>query len=191
MEFDPDIFDAVEFGDLDSVKMYWTNKINVDYQDSRGINLLMLAVIFGHEKLVKHLLQFNPNLYLKDNEGKTVFQFAESLIDKTIYNLLLDNCLEDQEKIFLIEYHVKPIEQIKGILGAFVNCWIVDKELKLAQKRSKTLVEENNWQIFKLEGADEIERNDFFEDDEGLKYFNQALIDKEVLVFYTYENEEE
>ncbi|WMX13173.1 ankyrin repeat domain-containing protein [Aureispira sp. CCB-E] len=56
MEYDADIFDAVEFGDLESVKMYWSKEMNIDWQDSNGINLIMLASRYNHKEIVKHLL---------------------------------------------------------------------------------------------------------------------------------------
>ena len=36
MSYDADIFDAVEFGDLLSVQMYWTDAININWQDETG-----------------------------------------------------------------------------------------------------------------------------------------------------------
>lgn len=47
MKFDPDIFDSVELGDLDSVEMYWTEEIDVDCQDNLGMTLLMYASMYG------------------------------------------------------------------------------------------------------------------------------------------------
>ncbi len=43
MEFDSDIFDAVEFGDLESVKRYRTKDININFQDDNGISLIGLT----------------------------------------------------------------------------------------------------------------------------------------------------
>lgn len=41
MEYDADIFDAVEFGDLESIKTYWTDQINIDWQDGDGMDSSM------------------------------------------------------------------------------------------------------------------------------------------------------
>lgn len=90
MEYDPDIFDAVEFGDLESVKMYWTNDINIDFQDGDGISLIMLAARYNHKEIVNYLLDFNPNLSLRSNKRKTVFQIAEQLEDKDILKRLVE-----------------------------------------------------------------------------------------------------
>ena len=76
MEFDADIFDAVEFGNLADVQTYWTDSININYQDLSGIDLLMLACKYGHLDIVKYLLQFNPDLENKNNKGQTAIDIA-------------------------------------------------------------------------------------------------------------------
>ena len=76
--FDPDIFDAVEFDDLESVKMYWRNGINVDYQDLNGMTLLMYAVSYDHIAIIEYLLSKNPDLGLRDQTGASVFDKVKS-----------------------------------------------------------------------------------------------------------------
>ncbi len=78
INFDPDIFDAVEFDDLVSVKMYWTNNINVDYQDLNGMTLLMYAVSYDHMAIIEYLLTKNPDLELIDKSGASVFNKVRS-----------------------------------------------------------------------------------------------------------------
>jgi len=146
MEYDADIFDAVEFGDLESVKMYWSKETNIDWQDNNGINLIMLASRYNHKEIVKHLLTLNPNLYLKNNEEETVFQIAERLEDKEIFKILLQYCWKENEKLFIFEYHVIPKFESEFI-GAYVNCWIMDKEFNNAKFRSENLIERENWEI--------------------------------------------
>lgn len=90
MNFDPDIFDAIEFGDLESVKMYWTDEIDIDFQDSYGITMTMLAAKYQFEEIVKYLLEFNPNIKLKNSEGRTAIDIARDSKDKSIYNLLIN-----------------------------------------------------------------------------------------------------
>ncbi len=36
LTYDGDIFDAIEFGDLESVKMYWQKRIEIDYQEKEA-----------------------------------------------------------------------------------------------------------------------------------------------------------
>jgi ankyrin repeat protein len=76
--FDPDIFDAVEFDDLESLKMYWRNDINIDYQDLNGMTLLMYAVSYDHTAIIEYLLSKNPDLGLRDKMGASVFDKVKS-----------------------------------------------------------------------------------------------------------------
>ena len=88
MEYNSDIFDAVEFGDLESLKKYWTKDININFQNDNGINLIMLASRYNHKEIVNHLLTLKPNLSLRNKEDETVFQIAERLEDKEIFKTL-------------------------------------------------------------------------------------------------------
>ena len=89
MKYDADIFDAVEFGDLRTVKLYLTKDININFQDLNGTNLIMLATYYNHKEIVKHLLSLNPDLYLTNNKQETVFQIAKKLEDKELLNILI------------------------------------------------------------------------------------------------------
>lgn len=187
MEYNADIFDAVEFGDLTTLKIYWTDETDIDYQDDKGRSLTMLAARYNHKDIVHHLLTFNPNLSLLNNEQETVFQIAEQLEDKEIYNILVEYCWKEKEKLFLFVYHAKPQFE-SDFLGAYINCWIMDKDLDNATLTSRKLIAKENWEIDALESISEIKKGDFKEDDDKFHYYEQAVIDKEVLVFYTYDN---
>lgn len=71
MKFDPDIFDAVEFGDLDSVQMYWTGETDVNCQDTLGMTLLMYASVYGWPEIIDYLLKYKPDITLRDKKGET------------------------------------------------------------------------------------------------------------------------
>lgn len=75
--YDPDIFDAVVFGDLESIKMYWQNDINVNYQEKRGATMLMLAAYYGFEDIVEYLMSKGADLSLKNTEGQTAMEIAQ------------------------------------------------------------------------------------------------------------------
>ena len=190
MEYDADIFDAVEFGDLESVKMYWSKETNIDWQDNNGINLIMLASRYNHKEIVKHLLALNPNLYLRNKEEETVFEIAERLEDKEIFKILLQYCWKEKEKLFIFEYRAIPKFESE-FLGAYVNCWIMNQDFNYAKHKSRSLIEEENWEIESFEDITEIKKDEIKEDDERYKYYEQVIIDKEVLVFHTYDNLEE
>ena len=76
MEFDLDIFDAVEFGDLDTLKSYWKDSININFQDSNGMDLLMIACSYGHIEIVKFLIKHKPNFNNKNKLGQTAIDIA-------------------------------------------------------------------------------------------------------------------
>lgn len=92
MNYDADIFDAVESGDLETIKSYWTKEIDIDFQDNNGMNLIMLASTYNQKEIVSYLLTLNPNLYLKNNNNETVFEIAERLESKEIYKNLIEYC---------------------------------------------------------------------------------------------------
>ncbi|MBS9770788.1 MAG: ankyrin repeat domain-containing protein [Trichodesmium erythraeum GBRTRLIN201] len=190
MEYDADIFDAVEFGDLESIKIFWSKETNIDWQDNNGINLIMLASRYNHKEIVKHLLTLKPNLYLRNHENETVFEIANKLEDRDIFKTLLQYCWKENEKIFIFEYHAIPRFESE-FLGAYVNCWVMNDELNSAKSISKELIDQENWEIDSLEDISEIAKDEIKEGDERYKYYEQVIIDKEVLVFYTYDNLEE
>ncbi|MFK7808086.1 MAG: ankyrin repeat domain-containing protein [Saprospiraceae bacterium] len=190
MEYDSDIFDAVEFGDLKSVKRHWTKEINVNFQDENGISLIMLASRYNHKDIVNHLLTLKPNLYLKNKEGETVFQIAGQLKDKEIFKTITESCWKEGEKIFLFEYHAEPKFETE-LVGAYINCWIMDEDFNNAKSRSLFLIKEENWGIDSIEDISEIEKGTIEEKEDNFKFYEQVIIDKEVLVFYTYDSTEE
>ena len=77
MEFDFDIFDAVEFNDLKSVKLYWRQSININWQDQNGMDLLMLACSYGHLEIVKYLIDKKPKLDNRNKKSQTALNIAE------------------------------------------------------------------------------------------------------------------
>lgn len=88
MEYDGDIFDAAEFGDLETLKLFWTDQINVDWQDSNGMDLIMTACQFGNEDVVIHLLTYKPDLTKRNKKGQTVLDIAIEINNKNIIDLI-------------------------------------------------------------------------------------------------------
>ncbi|WMX13170.1 hypothetical protein [Aureispira sp. CCB-E] len=129
-------------------------------------------------------------MYLRNKEEETVFEIAERLKDKEIFKTLLQYCWKENEKLFIFEYHAIPKFE-SDFLGAYVNCWIMNEDLNYAKHKSKSLIEEENWEIDSFEDIAEIKEGEIKEEDERYKYYEQVIIDKEVLVFHTYENLEE
>lgn len=86
-------------------------------------------------------------------------------------------------EVKFITYHVKPIEP-SDIGGAYVNCFIESNSSKRAQEIAERQITELNWQIIEMEELTVINQDTV--DDDKREYYEQALIDKEVFVFYTY-----
>ena len=185
-----EVFQAIEDGDLGRVKEILKSGFHINVQDERGNSLLMKATQSEQTEIVQYLLTLNPDLNLYNNDGFTVFPIAENIEDKVVYNLLLEQCLNPNIKIFLIGYHAIPKTEKEDVKGAFINCYIVDTNLQNAKKRSLDLVEEQEWEILSTEEESELNWFDIKEEDERKQYVEQVIIDKEVLVIYTYGSEE-
>ncbi|RIJ42485.1 hypothetical protein [Pontibacter oryzae] len=93
------------------------------------------------------------------------------------------------EEMFLLIYHGKPQSQtgdLEDIGGAYIKCWIESENFKQADIVARNEIEEMNWNVLVLDEAYTITREDYLEDKNGLEYYEQALIDKQVYVFHTY-----
>ena len=63
---------AIKQGDSATVLASLAGGMNIDSQDSvTGMTLLMRAVSFGQENIVKLLLNHGANINIKDNTGST------------------------------------------------------------------------------------------------------------------------
>jgi hypothetical protein len=72
--------------------------------------------------------------------------------------------------------------------GAQVNCWLLLPERE-ALVRATSLVEGYGWRIEHVDESREVLRSEYFVHASGLAYFEQALVDGEVVVFHTWPNE--
>ena len=86
--YDGDLFDAIELGDLESVKMYWQEGIEIDYQEKGGNSMLMLAVSYGFRDIVEYLLSKQPNLDLRNDQGQTAADIAKEKGYDQILNMM-------------------------------------------------------------------------------------------------------
>jgi hypothetical protein len=68
--------------------------------------------------------------------------------------------------------------------GALVNCWIKRDDIEEAVSVARRIIAERGWHSEALEEAHHCTREEFPE--ESRQYFDQALTDDEVLVFYTH-----
>jgi hypothetical protein len=91
-------------------------------------------------------------------------------------------------KMFYIVYHCQPNKKYAGELigGAYIGCWIATTTLSKVDKIARKLIKEQNWSILETDEEGEILPGSMNKKNPRFEYYEQALIDKEVLVFYTY-----
>jgi hypothetical protein len=75
--------------------------------------------------------------------------------------------------------------------GAYVSCWIQGGDRYGAEARARELIEEYGWSVEALEEGAVVTREAYGEGDEDLEFFEQALVEGEVLVFNTWPRSEE
>ena len=96
--------------------------------------------------------------------------------------------------VFFLQYEATPtrgsIDDQEGIAGAHVNCWVLRTTLQEAEEVAVEWIRKEGYVVGDADDAHEaIEGASRSEEAEA--YFQQALIDGEVFVFYTYPVEEE
>ena len=95
--------------------------------------------------------------------------------------------------MYFLMFHEIPASEnpeSQAIGGAFVNCWIERPTLAEADAVARRMISQRQWQIYQHEDAYPISSSDYDSDPTGLKYYEQALIDQEVLVFHCYPRDE-
>jgi hypothetical protein len=76
--------------------------------------------------------------------------------------------------------------------GAYVNCWIQSDDRgdrgdrDAAEERAKELIEEYGWAVEALEEGAIVSGEDYPPGEEDREFYEQALIEREVLVFNTW-----
>lgn len=90
--------------------------------------------------------------------------------------------------MFYLIYEGRPDKDYhdKTIAGGHIGCWIETTDIKNADKIARDLIKKQNWDILKKDKFKTIKPNSIAKDSEHYQYYEQALTDKEVLVFYTY-----
>lgn len=90
--------------------------------------------------------------------------------------------------MFYLIYECRPHKdhRDKSIAGGIIGCWIETTTMYKANKVARQLIEEQNWNIIKKDRFKTVKPNSIHKESEHYQYYQQALIDKEVLVIYTY-----
>jgi len=89
--------------------------------------------------------------------------------------------------IFLFEFEAKPQAtnpKCKTLAGAFINCWISRRKKSEAETIARRMIKKHGWTIVEFGKGSRITRST--QTPSGMKYYEQALIDKEVLVFHVW-----
>lgn len=87
MNYDADIFDAIELDDLASMRMYWTEEIDINWQDRKGMTMLMYAVSYSNIPILNFLLTKKPNLLLVNNANENVIEMAERIGNEEVIDI--------------------------------------------------------------------------------------------------------
>jgi hypothetical protein len=91
--------------------------------------------------------------------------------------------------MYFFMFHGAPMArhpESKSIGGAFINCWVERSTLAEAEAVARQWINEAGWQIKSLDESRIVDRSDYDDNPAGVEYFEQALIDNEVFVFYEY-----
>jgi hypothetical protein len=70
--------------------------------------------------------------------------------------------------------------------GAQVGCWIQNQTKKNAYLIAKGWIEEQGWVALSLEDQHSVTASTYKDNPKGRRYFEQALIDDEVFVFFAH-----
>ena len=82
-------------------------------------------------------------------------------------------------------------EEFADFEGAYVNCWILNDNRDEAQARAIELIRDYGWTVDALEDSGTVSSEDYQEGDEDREFYEQALVEGEVLVFNTWPRGEE
>ncbi len=75
--------------------------------------------------------------------------------------------------------------------GAYVSCWIQSQDRADAEQRATDLIHNYGWSVEGLEEGAVVSSADYGADDEDRQFYEQALVEGEVLVFNTWPRGEE
>jgi hypothetical protein len=95
--------------------------------------------------------------------------------------------------MFVFVLHVRSDPQAnarypQGYSEAYVSCWVNDSGRENALRKAVTEIQARGWSVTEVIEDYPISREDYSLKPEGLEYYEQALIDGEVFVFYVPEN---
>ena len=91
--------------------------------------------------------------------------------------------------MYFLTFHAVPTPDAKEFHdsgGAYVSCWIQSQDRQDAEQRAAELIQDYGWSVEALEEGAIVSSGDYGEDDEDRQFYEQALVEGEILVFNTW-----
>lgn len=85
-----------------------------------------------------------------------------------------------------LAHPTEDAEEFADSAGAYVNCWILSDSREAAEQTATRMIAEYGWAVDSLEDAGTVTEDDYAEDDDDREFYEQALVEGEVLVFNTW-----
>lgn len=114
------IHDAVIIGDLAAVKQHIAANTDLNKKESiGGATPLILATVFGRDKIAKELIENNAKLNIQNNDGSTAVHTAAFFCRTEILEMLLeagaDKSVKNNFGATALESTQAPFEAVEGI----------------------------------------------------------------------------
>jgi hypothetical protein len=92
--------------------------------------------------------------------------------------------------MFFLQYKAMPLPDhataAKGWGGAVANCWVDRSTAVEAEIVAKQMIESEGWQVIETVEVRELPEAHCGLSESAQRYYEQALLDREVVVFYTF-----
>jgi hypothetical protein len=91
--------------------------------------------------------------------------------------------------MFFIQFEVRPKQthpKHDQYAGAMVSCWVLRDTQSQAEAVARGWIGDQDWRITRAEGSRLMTKESQAEHPDGMQYFEQAEIDREVFVFHTW-----
>jgi len=91
--------------------------------------------------------------------------------------------------VYFFTFHCRPKQgstSAEVFAGAYINCWIHANDISTAEKIATFRINEIGWEILKKEEANHVNKAQYSSLSKAREYYEQALIDKWVLVVHGY-----
>ena len=96
--------------------------------------------------------------------------------------------------MFFVQFEATPQldnPDSRNSAGAFVNCWIARDTIEEAIRVGREWIAGEGWIVNEPDEAYVVDESWYRPGAKGREYFEQALIDREVFVFYCFPDQEE